>query len=458
MVANLTTLNAALKQFYVAPIVTQLNEEIDILNEFTKQSVSWSGSEAIFPVKTTRNAGVDYIDDGGNLPTATNVGTERFVVTAQSLVARFQITNKSLKAAKKGGAGAFIGALELEMDGAMEAAKNRANRTSTSGGFCVGFISTQAAASTGNPTHFLRGDVNKLEAIRAAMSTGTLAVQLIPGSSGGTAAGTYADPAAYEQMSAAGAAAILTAVNTATGALTFNTNDSAGVPVTTVNATDGFGFALVINAEQAAGALPGNAADNLFIAEGIGREPVGIYGNIGLQTLHGLNRGSATGTASTQTLQSNIMVQNPLGPLQAVSLNRIQQVFDRLMNESGEEADQIWLSPLFRNQYTNLFSGAADLIVDSNKASKKADGGFTSISYSGIPMKTSRHVDNGLLLFIKRKHWKVAELAPIGFADEDGRIINKVQGSARIEGFLEWDYNLVCTRPNAQAVLCGLDV
>jgi hypothetical protein len=456
MVANLTTLNSALKQFYVSPIITQLNEEIDILNEFTKQSVSWSGSEAIFPVKTTRNAGVDYIDDGGNLPTATNVGTERFVVTAQSLVARFQITNKSLKAAKKGGAGAFIGALELEMDGAMEAAKNRANRTSTSGGFCVGFISEQANA--GANSHTLRGDVNKLEAIRAAMSTGTLAVQLIPGSNGGTAVGTYANPAAYEQMSAAGAAAILTAVNTATGQLTFNANDSAGATVTTLNATDGFGFALVINAEQSAGALPGNAADNDFITEGIGREPVGIYGNIGLQTLHGLNRGGATGTASTQTLQSNMLVQNPLGPLQAVSLNRIQQVFDRLMNEAGEEADQIWLSPLFRNNYTNLFSGAADLIVDSNKASKKADGGFTSISYSGIPMKTSRHVDNGLLLFIKRKHWKVAELAPIGFADEDGRVINKVQGSARIEGFLEWDYNLVCTRPNAQAVLCGLGV
>ena len=129
-----------------------------------------------------------------------------------------------------------------------------------------------------------------------------------------------------------------------------------------------------------------------------------------------------------------------------------------MMNEAGEEPDQIWLSPLFRNNYTSLFSGAADLIVDSNKSSKKADGGFTSISYSGIPMKTSRHVDNGLLLFIKRKHWKVAELAPIGFADEDGRVINKVQGSARIEGFLEWDYNLLCTRPNAQAVLCGITV
>ena len=60
------------------------------------------------------------------------------------------------------------------------------------------------------------------------------------------------------------------------------------------------------------------------------------------------------------------------------------------------------------------------------------------------------------MLFIKRKHWKVAELAPIGFADEDGRIINKVQGSARIEGFLEWDYNLVCVRPNANAILTGL--
>ena len=456
MSASLTTLNAALKQFYVSPIITQLNEEIDILNEFSKQSVSWSGSEAIFPVKTTRNSGVQYIEDGGNLPTATNVGTERFVVTAQSLVARFQITNKSLKAAKKGGAGAFIGALELEMDGAMEAAKNRANRTATSGGFCIGFVSEHNAAGG---VHTFRGDLPKLAAAFGAMSNNLLGVQLIPGSGAAGAAGTYAAPAAYETMCTAGTAAVIEAVDAVTGVITLRGTDTAGaVGVTTANVPAGFGTAIVIEPNQQLGNLGNNAASQLFIDNGMAREPVGLYGNIGLQTLHGLNRGGATGTASTQTLQSNVLTAVAGGALGAITLQRIQQVFDRLMNESGEEPDQIWLSPLFRNNYTALFSGAADLIVDSNKSSKKADGGFTSISYSGIPMKTSRHVDNGLLLFIKRKHWKVAELAPIGFADEDGRVINKVQGSARIEGFLEWDYNLLCTRPNAQAVLCGITV
>ncbi|ANS05350.1 2,3-dihydro-2,3-dihydroxybenzoate dehydrogenase [uncultured Mediterranean phage] len=451
MVATLTTLNAALKEWYVSPLITQLNEEIDILNEFSKQSVSWSGSQAIFPVKTSRNSGVEYIDDGGNLPTAGNVGTERMVVTAQSLVARFQITNKSLKAAKKGGAGAFIGALELEMDGAKEAAKNHANRRATSGGRLAGFVHEKRAhvdavgTDTGNAGEWImRGDVQKVADMLAAAGGVQLDIDLIPYSTQ-SGVGTYADPAAYEPLNGANSVRV-TAVNTVTGVLTLAALDSGGVDAPdTSNVTNGFAVGVHIKDTAVA------------VSNVLDREPVGLYGNIGLQTLHGLDRSQVSGTASTQTLRSNVLTQgNALSDLLTpLSLDRVQQVFDRVMNESGEEPDQIWVSPLFRNQYTTLFSGAQTLHIDGSK-STSADGGFNKLSYGGVPMKTSRHVDNGMLLFLKRKYWKVAELAPIGFADEDGRIINKVQGSARIEGFLEWDYNLVCCRPNAQCVLVGL--
>ena len=463
MVANLTTLNAALKEFYVSPITTQLNEEIDILNEFSKQSVSWSGSQAIFPIKTTRNTGVGYIDDGGNLPTAGNVGTERMVVTAMSLVSRFQITNKSLKAAKKGGAGAFIGALELEMDGAKEAAKNRANRMTTSGGHVVGFITLRTAGAggiTGVAADFF-GDVNKLRAVATAVeATGqTLRIQLIntgPSVGAGTGVG-FANAATYEPIgTVANDSVLLTAanVNTALGQITVGQTVAAPANVLTNTLPVGTAIAVKINPTQATTG-PGSATE--AVANICGLEPEGLYGNLADPLVHGLQRGNVGGTASTQTLQSHILDMGAAaGATTPISLDRIQQVFDTVMNTSGEEPDQIWISPLFRNQYTTLFSGAQEILSDANMSKKRADGGFSSISYAGIPMKTSRHVDNGMLIFIKRKHWKVAELAPIGFADEDGRIINKVQGSARIEGFLEWDYNLVCVRPNANAILTGL--
>ena len=473
MAADLATLNAALKEFYVSPITTQLNEEIDILNEFSKQSVSWSGSQAIFPIKTTRNSGVEYISDGGNLPTAGNVGTERMVVTAQSLVARFQITNKSLKAAKKGGAGAFIGALELEMDGAKEAAKNRANRVTTSGGHVVGFVTnklTTAGAATGLTavvTNFF-GDIAKLRSLCVQIEAdGSVPqVQLInlapddfgTGAGYGNVAPGAAGLASYAPMATAAggtikmpSATIVIGGGTAgSGTVVFGT-DSNAADVDSLGVQAGYGMAVKIAVTQT------TAAGSLIVANACGLEPVGLYGNIADETIHGLNRSGNSGTASTQTLQSNVLdMDGALGANIAITLERIQQVFDHTMNLSGEEGDQIWLSPLFRNQYTALFSGAADLIVDSNSSSKRADGGFNKLSYAGIPMKTSRHVDNCVLLFIKRKHWKVAELGPIGFADEDGRIINKVQGSARIEGYLEWDYNLICVRPNAQAILVGM--
>ena len=468
MPADLSTLNAALKEFYVSPITTQLNEEIDILNEFSKQSVSWSGSQAIFPVKTTRNSGVDYITDGGNLPTAGNVGTERMVVTAQSLVARFQITNKSLKAAKKGGAGAFIGALELEMDGAKEAAKNRANRVTTSGGHVVGFIGRKLANLTGGGAVDFFGDIEKLRSLCVLIEAdGSVPqiqlINLAPGDFGTGATYVAGAPgaagiASYAPMATTAggtikmpSATILPGAGTAgSGTVVFGT-DSNGNNVNTANVQQGYGMAVKLAVAQT------TPAGQAVVANACGLEPVGLYGNIADETIHGLNRSGNNGTASTQTLQSTVVdMDGATGGSALISLERIQQVFDHTMNLSGEEGDQIWLSPLFRNQYTALFSGAADLIVDSNSSSKRADGGFNKLSYAGIPMKTSRHVDNCMLLFIKRKHWKVAELGPIGFADEDGRIINKVQGSARIEGYLEWDYNLICVRPNAQAILVGM--
>ena len=462
MVANLTTLNAALKEFYVSPITTQLNEEIDILNEFSKQSVSWSGSQAIFPIKTTRNTGVGYIDDGGNLPTAGNVGTERMVVTAMSLVSRFQITNKSLKSAKKGGAGAFIGALELEMDGAKEAAKNRANRMTTSGGHVVGFITLRTAGGggiTGVAADFF-GDVNKLravaQAVEATAGAPTMRIQLInTGASVGAGTGVgFANAATYEPIGTAVNDSVeLTAanVNTALGQITVGNTVAAPTAVLTNTLPVGTAIAVKVNPTQA------NAAATAAVAAICGLEPEGLYGNLADPLVHGLQRGNLGGDASTQTLQSHILsMGGAAGATTPISLDRIQQVFDTVMNTAGEEPDQIWISPLFRNQYTTLFSGAQEILSDANSSKKRADGGFSNISYAGIPMKTSRHVDNGMLIFIKRKHWKVAELSPIGFADEDGRIINKVQGSARIEGFLEWDYNLVCVRPNANAILTGL--
>jgi hypothetical protein len=467
MVANLTTLNAALKEFYVSPITTQLNEEIDILNEFSKQSVSWSGSQAIFPIKTTRNTGVGYIDDGGNLPTAGNVGTERMVVTAMSLVSRFQITNKSLKSAKKGGAGAFIGALELEMDGAKEAAKNRANRMTTSGGHVVGFITAKlnplgnAAANVAVPFF---GDINKLRAVALAVeATGqTLRVQVIcnaPDLTGTGAGMAVGNLSSYNPIGfVANDTCTLTSANVNIAAGTIALGQligGGGTDIDTDAVPVGFGMAIKINPAQA---TTGAGSATEAVANICGLEPEGLYGNIADETIHGLNRGNTGGTASTQTLQSHVLDTGAAAGAQGpITLDRIQQVFDRVMNTAGEEPDQIWISPLFRNQYTTLFSGTQEILSDANSSKKRADGGFSNISYAGIPMKTSRHVDNGMLIFIKRKHWKVAELSPIGFADEDGRIINKVQGSARIEGFLEWDYNLVCVRPNANAILTGLD-
>ena len=76
MSATISTLNAILKEFYLAPIQEQLNQEVLVLELMEKASVDWAGRRVVIPLHTARNSGVDFAADDGTLPTA---GSQTFV-------------------------------------------------------------------------------------------------------------------------------------------------------------------------------------------------------------------------------------------------------------------------------------------------------------------------------------------------------------------------------------------
>ena len=57
-----TSISAILKEFYLGPIVSQLNNEILAIEVFQKGSIDWQGKKAIIPVKVGRNTGVQFLD------------------------------------------------------------------------------------------------------------------------------------------------------------------------------------------------------------------------------------------------------------------------------------------------------------------------------------------------------------------------------------------------------------
>ena len=140
----------------------------------------------------------------------------------------------------------------------------------------------------------------------------------------------------------------------------------------------------------------------------------------------------------------------------------MQAVLDTVLRSSGSEPNAILMSPLARQQYVQLlsggFAGASRFTPDPNAKAGKGSGGFLSLEFAGIPIHTSRAVPNGMMIFLSTDTWKIAELDKAGFADLDGNVLSRLANQDAYEGYYRWYWNLVCMRPNANAILCGMNL
>lgn len=263
------------------------------------------------------------------------------------------------------------------------------------------------------------------------------------------------------------------------GAGTCDADDNVGgfistdvdVPGTTGNAVFNSIFGAI------ADSVPPVAADDAETAV----EPAGIFTNLAYPDHHNALRSSTTnvhllstivtcltGAAGAAESHFNAADTNIAGGTDTttgradISIQRIQQVVDEVMKESGAEPDVILMSPLARQQYVQLLSGgfgaANGLRVDANAKTGKGSAGFLSLDYAGIPIHTSRAVPNGIMIFLSTDSWKLTELEKAGFADLDGNVLSRVSGQDAYEGYYRWYWNLVCTNPNQNAILCGMNL
>ena len=435
MGATTTTIDAILKDYYIGPLQEQLNNEIMVLNMFEKAKITWAGKQGVVPVHVGRNTGVGFKAESATLPTAGTQTTKRLTFTAAYLYGRFQVTGPAIASAAKGGTASFVGALELEMDKLKDDVRNKADRTLTSGGRVVGFLNEHKAPGAAATWDF-RGDFAKIAAAwNAKGSNIDVAVvdctnNTLTGNSGEVCYEFISTTASIDITDAAfsGSAGTIRL----TGAL-----DTTGV-------ADGFGCALVISDTS-------SAALNAILDE----EPIGIYGNLGYVSLFGVDRGSVDGTAmELQSVIANMDADNSSnGDDEALTLERMQQMIDAINVTSGQDIDLILMNPIMRAKYTALISG--NIFKPVEKATT-GDGGFLGLSYAGVPIKSARHVDNGLMIFMNTKCWKLAVLEDGKFADLDGSVLSRVTDNDSWEGFYKWYYNHYCYRPNANGVLTGI--
>lgn len=415
------SVDAILKEFYLGPIINQLNNEILAVELFQKAQVDWQGKKAVIPVKVTRNSGVAFLAESGTLPTAGNQGYQDLLVTARFVYGRFSVTGPLIEASKTS-AGAFVTAIDGEMTGLVEDVKNASNKSMFDGGAVIGYIWEKKNATVFQFAGATTTAVASAFTLGGANSTVDV-VRL----------DTYATSFAGQQVNAISESSITfnAGINTAI----------AGLPAGTV-------FALV---------LPTTSVIKYNVAGAWDREPEGLMANLSTPTHFSVDRTTATGTATQ--LQSIHRVVDPATDVYStLNLRAMQRVLDEINLQSGKKPDLILCNDTMKVEYTALLqgTGAQNLLVPTDKNS---DGyaGFERVFYNGIEIKASRHCPKGLFFFLSSKTaWKLTVLGEGGFMDQDGSILFRVVNTDAYEGTYRWYYNLVCTEPHSNAVLCAI--
>ena len=420
MTATLTTLAAILKEFYLGPIQEQLNNEVLCLELFEKVTTDWAGKQVVIPIHVSRNTGVGF-SKAGTLPAAGNQGYEQLVVTAENLYGRFEITGDAI-AATRSSRGSFAGYVDAEMNKLVNDIRNTANVMCVSGGNSIGFIWEDSAATTTTPYN------GQFEEANGAPFTVLPADTITLTSVSSTYDGALGGVAVPFQVSAISESSI-------TFAAAQNTN-----------------------------ALPAGDVLCVRIAAGVkaavADEPVGMIGNLGEPTHFGVSRAGAGVNVSVRSNFRLVAAANQgagVAASGALSLDDLQKMLDDI-EVASHKTPNLWLMhPAMRVTYTSLLQGQNDgnIRVRSDSAGH-GDGGFSTLGYSNIPMKTSRAAPKGLIFACHTKSWKLCELQKGGFADLDGSTLSRVSGQDAFEGYYRWYYNTVCTEPSANGVIVGV--
>ena len=143
---NLASFDALLKDVYRGPIVELLNQELYLITWIQQQNVNdlgtFTGRRFIFPVHTARNRGRGATTDGGALVKGGQQTALDGIEGPKYLNQGIELSDMVIQQSKSD-EGAFVRALEFEMNGAMQDMRKDASRMAYGTG--DGLLATCAA-------------------------------------------------------------------------------------------------------------------------------------------------------------------------------------------------------------------------------------------------------------------------------------------------------------------------
>lgn len=421
---TLNSIDAILKDHYAGPVRDQLNNEMMIFDLFNRRKMTWTGRKVIMPVRLTRNGSGAFRTETAELPADGQNTYADLQIEAKYLYGRMALTGPAIAQAKAS-EGAFLNALESELDGAIETVKNAADAAMFTGGGTVGFCSDQTGGAKTN--HQFSGNLEALP-VNGAGAVNCRLIRL----------DTYAVFASTTVKQ-----------HTVAGEVVFGAaQDFSALPPKAVIA--------VVVEDDPAGNKTSESASGIYM-----NLAGGLYTSATTAVSHfGEDRSTATGTGAI--LQSTVRAVGDTGVRTSlVTPKTLQFMLDEIMSASGEMPDCMIAHYIFRQEYMGLLvqTVGAGLVGASalRKNVDNGDAGFTGgFSFNGLPLKVSRHCGKGLLVFLKTDSWLITEVQAPELANLDGNVLSRVGNRDAYEAYVRYYYNLVCHSPNRNGILVGI--
>ena len=390
--ASLTTLNSILKEFYLPPVVEQLNNEVLLLSRLDSSDQEIVGTKAFIPVHTGRSGGIGARGEYVALP---NPGNQAFARASYDLTYQYGIVRVSgpSQAKTASEAGAFLQSLRAELDGIRNDLKKDLARQLYGNGDGILAVTGTTTAST---TVVL--NASAAEAINKG--------QLYPGQ--------YVDigtPAAPTNVVSGDT---IQSVNAATPSITILTS------VTT-------------NGTQNVYRAGSNAANVTYEMNGI-KNLVPTAAN----TFGGIDA-----TQAANAYWDNI--RDAAGT--AISQDRLMQAFNKV-RIAGGEVSAIYTSYGVQRAFFNTFTAAINYIEPL-----KLEGGFQTLNFMGKPIIADIDAPQANVYLLDERFVKFFSNQDWHFLDEDNQPLKWDVNFDAWKSVLARYLNLGASRRNVHAVL-----
>jgi len=412
--ATLTTVDSILKEYYLGPVVEQLNNEVLLLQRLESRSEDLVGKAAFVPLHYGRSTGIGAVGESAALPSAGNQSYTRAEYDLKYLYGRIQVTGPSM-AKTKSDAGAFLQSLKGELDGVRnDLRKDLARQVYGKGDGVIATLDTYTSGTTLTLT--------SAEAIAKGQLYVGMAIDIITYSSGTpTVAGSTT-------ISAVNAATPSITVASATGAATGATIVRTGV---------------VASQNRYAQGTRSNEIDGLARIVTSAAPSSSSAGNSGYQTV-----GKIDAYANSFWDNQRVAVSG------ALTIMKIQQALNLARQKAANPSLMITSLGVQREFYRLL--QANQQFVEPGKTSYEA--GFSTLMYAGMPVVADIDAPWSTMYVLDESTLKVFSDQDFHFLDGDGQTLRQVSNYDAYEAIMVRYMNLGATNRTKNVVMTGITV